>query len=137
MSVRDESLLRRTLWANALFSATSGLGCILAADWLATVIPAGQGQFVSTGIQLLIFAAAVAFLASRSRMHRTWVRRLIGVVIGMDLLWVLGSGIILLIPGVAVSLGKALIATAALLVGTFALMQIRGVLQVGTTAPAT
>ena len=86
-----QQLLRRTLIGNAVFSTASALVCIVAASSLATQIALAPKQFVALGVQLLIFAAILAFLGTRPRLDHGVVLSAV-IFFGIaDLLWVVGS----------------------------------------------
>ena len=86
-----QQFLRRTLIGNAVFSTASALVCIAAAPSLATQIAMAPKQFVALGVQLLVFAAILAFLGTRSRLDHGGVLSAV-IFFGIaDLLWVVGS----------------------------------------------
>lgn len=83
--------LRLSLRGNALFSSFSGLAFVIASGMIATIlgnIPAGL--VLGVGIQLLIFAAALVWLSSRTHIP---VPLAIGVIVA-DLLWVVGTAVV-------------------------------------------
>jgi hypothetical protein len=85
------SFLRMSLRGNALFSTISGLTFAIAnrpiAEFLGDLPPILVG---STGAQLLLFAAALLWLASSKELSRP----LAIAVIGADLLWVVGTVVV-------------------------------------------
>ena len=118
------TLLRRSLGANAGFSALSGVVLIafhgpldrfigLGLPWLLIVLGAG----------LLGFAALIALNLRRTRISRTeaWL------TVASDIAWVAGSAVILLgFPDLLDTGGKWLVALAAVGVADFALLQTLG-----------
>jgi len=114
----SQGLLRAALRANAGFSALSGLTMILAAGPLSDLLgitPAGSLRFL--GANLLIFAAALVYVAAGRPISRRWA----WIAIMLDDLWVVGSGILLLTDWVPLtSTGRWVIALLALIVAAFA-----------------
>ena len=98
----NDSLLRNALTANSLFSAVTGAACILAPhaiaefifvrqfEWLGVV---SQDVIMALGFGLLLFAAFV-FRTARQRLLRVGHAKTITT---MDLGWVLGTGVLLLV----------------------------------------
>lgn len=115
--------LRRSLRANAAFSALSGLLFAGASETVAGAIGlAWPNALAATGLVLVGFAAVLAWLASRPAVP---VRDAM-VVIWMDLAWVVGT-----LPLVATGVLDATGGVAALLVAdvvlAFAVLQYVGV----------
>lgn len=83
--------LRRSLRGNAAFSTLSGLAFALASGAIAAFLGDVQPLLIlAVGLQLLLFAGALMWLASRTRIS---VSLAIGVIVA-DLLWVLGTIVI-------------------------------------------
>lgn len=123
--------LRRSLWANAAFSTVSGVGFLLASDWIGAFLDHVPGPWVAAvGAQLLIFAGGLAWLASRPSIPRAWAR----AVVTADLLWVVGT--VLLVYADAFSRSGAacavLLADAVLVL---AILQTIGIERMGTATP--
>lgn len=122
----NDALLRRVLLANALFSATTALACLFAAQGVANRLFATGFSLLGfstaetvfeLGILLLAFAALAAFLATRTMLSRGWAK----LVIAADLLWVLGSTVLLAVyPGLFSPPGFAAVLLVAVIVGLFA-----------------
>jgi len=117
------SLLRTSLQANATFSTLSGLVFLLAAERVAEAIGLADARLLlGTGLNLLGFAALLAYLASRPAIHLG----LATAVVWADLAWVVGT-----IPVVALDLlnRTGTIAAVALadVVLAFALLQYLGI----------
>ena len=88
----NSNLLRKALQGNALFSGLSGLASFFAAQWLAQFTGIHEPLvFVVLGVILIVFAVDLAWLASRESPDR----RLVWVVILLDVAWVAGSAAIL------------------------------------------
>ena len=120
----DMSLLRRALLANAVFSTATGALALLSPDavgaWIGLDAPA---VLQTTGAQLLVFAALVAFVARRSRPQPLPVL----LISAADLLWVVGT-VVLLVgwSGLFSASGIALLVGVAAIVDTFAVLQLAG-----------
>lgn len=116
-------LLRRTLIVNAGFSAFSGLGIALArepmARWLGVGDPALLGW---TGLVLLAFAGHL-YWASRRRIPSIEVL----YFVASDVLWVVGTAVLVLASPAHLSLsGRWTALAVALVIGGFAVFQARG-----------
>ncbi len=85
--------LKKYLTINSLFSATSGLCMLLFSDKLNVFFNIPNAYiFPVLGINLLVFAAFVWYVAQKKRDDKTWVN----LITGLDALWVIGSlGIII------------------------------------------
>ncbi len=118
--------LRAALLGNAVFSALSGLACLLAADAVSTalfaqgVAPLGLAPadvVLELGILLLAFAGLVALIATRPTLSRGWA----GAVIAADILWVLDSALLLaFFPDHLSAAGFRIVLDVAVLVALFA-----------------
>lgn len=121
---QPDHLLRRSLQANAAFSAISGLLLVAAAQPIGRLIgfelPA---LYVALGLGLMGFALALFAIARRPvlrPMEARWASLL-------DLGWVVGSVGLLVLPDLAITLeGRWLIALVADTVALFALLQWLG-----------
>lgn len=83
-----EDLLRKSLRGNAIFSTLSGLAFAFASGPIAGFLGELHPMLVlAVGFQLLLFAGALVWLASKPEIS---VSLSIGVIVA-DLLWVLGS----------------------------------------------
>ena len=92
MTETDSShFLRASLRGNAMFSTISGLTFAVANSPIAKFLGDLPPMLVaSTGIQLLLFAAALVWLASREQISKP----LAIAVIAADLLWVVGTVVV-------------------------------------------
>ena len=120
----NSNLLRKALQGNALFSGLSGLASFFAAQWLAQFTGIHEPLvFVVLGVILIVFAVDLAWLASRESPDR----RLVWVVILLDVAWVAGSAAILMTDLVPLTVsGRWAIALLAEVVAVFALLQYIG-----------
>lgn len=125
-------LLRRTLRANAAFSAGCGALLLLLAAPMAPLFGLPSGAVLqAVGIGLLPFAAVLAWSAGRAAVPRRWVLAFTAA----DVSWVIGSGILLLLAWNALSVtGRALIIAVALVVEAFATLQAREIVSGGARA---
>lgn len=119
-----DALLRHTLRANALFSATAGLVMLVAAaplaDWLG--VPSAI-YLVVIGVGLLVFAYDLFTNARRPKLHRGRVRQ----AIVMDALWVVGSiALLVSLGGLFTTVGWWAIVVVADIVALFAIVQALG-----------
>lgn len=119
-----DTALARALLANALFSALSGTLLLGAPALVATLLGVAAAlpvQFVGAG--LVAFGLAVAVLSARRPVHPGWA---LAVTVA-DLGWVVGSvaGVVVF-SDVLTGVGRAAVLAVALVVGLFALFQLRG-----------
>ena len=117
-------LLRLALRANATFSTLSGLVFLLASSWIAGFLGLLRpGQIIQLGAQLGLFAAWLFWLSFRPKISRWQV----WVIIVLDILWVIGSFLIVLAPPPQLTVGGWwVIAGVADIIGLFALLQFLG-----------
>lgn len=130
-------LLRRTLLANAAVSDVLGIVLVLfggpVAAWMAgpdaTLLGIDLAWVLrALGVGLLVFALGV-FLTSRGLPRRAWAVRLITV---LDIGWVAGSILTIALAASALSgMAVAVIAVLAVDVALFAVLQSRGLRQMG------
>jgi len=132
-SVPDrQRLLRYALVGNATFSTTTGLFIIVAHEWIAHLLGLpGGGGLLGLGIVLLVFATTLLINARRPelRLAEAWA------VVLMDLAWVAGSYVILLIAPFTVE-GKWVIAIVADMILVFAVLQWVGIHRIQNQVPA-
>ena len=120
----SNTLLMRGLKLNAIFSATSAVAMLLAANWVAAQVGLpGPGDVYAVGIFLLFFAAQLANIVRTGKV-RTW--EIVAIIVG-DLLWVAGSVVLGALYFRSFStIGAVLVDVVAIAVLIFAVMQIRG-----------
>lgn len=87
--------LRRALLVNSIFSILTGLAMALNARSLASTLEVPAVAVRSVGIGVLLFGAIIAFNLG-GRLSAEFA----ALVIGLDILWVLGAIVILFVPGV-------------------------------------
>ncbi len=123
-STKNESFLRKTLMANAVFTTLCGLGMIFASGALSAVIGAvGGTELIVVGVVLLLYAADLA----RTALGREIPRGRVYYFIVMDMLWVIGSAVVLW--GLAVPFtptGRWIVLLVADVVGLFGVLQYLG-----------
>lgn len=118
------TLVRRTLFANAIFSALSGAALVAFGAVLAPLFGLESATFLLViGGGLLPFAALVGASARSPGLER---RRVLAFA-AADVAWVAGSAVILVVAWSALApQGRALIGGVALVVGAFAYLQLYG-----------
>ena len=118
-------LLSKALLGNALFSGTSGLALALASGAIASFLGLETPAILTgIGIVLILYAPFLYWLAGRDKPDR----RLVWLVIELDILWVIGSLVLVftgLVPALTVP-GKWAIAIVADVVAVFAIVQYLG-----------
>lgn len=126
----ESRLLRRFLLGNAAFSTLTGTLCLVDATPLTQAFGIPDPMLLPTlGVQLLIFAAAIVWIATRQNIST----RLAWLIIALDILWVGGSIALLpFISGILTSAGVTTMVLIALGVATFASGQIAGVRRLNT-----
>lgn len=122
--VTRSQLLQRALQGNALFSAMSGLGFLLAPGWLARITgvrPAAA--FTVVGVGLVGYAAWLWLNTRKEPVPRSTA---LAAIVG-DSLWVIAS-VIVLVSGMLplTTAGKWGVALVADVVGVFAILQLIG-----------
>lgn len=118
------SLLRRAMRGNGVFSAVSGITCLLAAQPIAQFMGLGMPLVLQElGAVLLIYAGILFWVTTQERFDSRFG---ITAVI-LDILWVIGSIAILLSgwPALTVA-GKWTVALLAEVVAVFAIVQAYG-----------
>ncbi|MGB0112149.1 MAG: hypothetical protein WBP59_02915 [Ilumatobacteraceae bacterium] len=120
---RPGRLLRATLRVNAGLSALSGLAMTVVPERLDRVLDTGHPGWVRVvGIAFLVFAAEVALLSFQPDER---LRRFAPVVVTMDSAYVAAS-IVTIVAGWYSAGGSLLVASAAVPVAAFAVLQFRG-----------
>lgn len=113
--------LRRSLWANVIFSTTCGIICLIAAPAISTWMQIGEPRILyALGIGLLFFAGSIVFQLRRQSLSRAGVRS----IIIQDWLWVIGTALIIGMQAFGISKnGYFLMAGIAVVVMALALAQ--------------
>ena len=131
VTYEQSRLLFRTLTANGLFSTVSGLVMLVFSSPVAAYLGLPDARWLFwLGIVLIGFGGAVLFHGYRKR-----VRRAEAIAISaLDLGWVLGSALILLLaPGLFTTAGIVAVLVVAAIVLTFFELQVYALWQ---TRPA-
>ncbi len=140
----NQTLLRRTLKANAFFSALAGLALAAESDAIATFAFAQDFQILGfgaadilleTGLALVLFAALVYWTARRPSINLRWAK----IICALDAFWVVDSIALLIVAsGLFTALGKELVILQAIAVLAFTVLEAVGIVraQKGAAAPA-
>jgi len=131
-SVQKEStLLKRTLMANEIFSAVSGLVALFFSKQVTDFLGIQNSSiFLFLGIGLLVWAGFTAWVMMRPEVNPTLVK----LVIAGDLLWVAGTVLLLIFAGgLFTTGGKWAIAIVADIVAAFAILQWIGLRRIQRT----
>lgn len=124
---RTTSFLRVVLLADAVASGATGLLMALLAGQLTGLLNLPSTLLVTAGLVLIPYAAAVAFIATRSSLRRPAV----WIIIGCNLLWAVDCVLIAVSGWIEPNtLGYAFILAQALIVGAFAELQYVGLRRV-------
>ncbi|MEO1053464.1 MAG: hypothetical protein AAFX87_22710 [Bacteroidota bacterium] len=121
MNLKGEKLLRTTLKANATFSTITCLLIIFFDEQIQSLMNV-NGSLVPIAISLVPFAVLVFYVATRPDINRTLVK----AIISMDVLWVIGSIILLVSDNGMTVLGNWIVGIVAIFVFDFAFFQYRG-----------
>jgi len=136
MAASADRLLRRTLWGNAIFSAASGVVMAAFAVPLTRLAVQEAGAISGPdfalvlellGLGLIAFGLACAWIASRPTLPRTWAQ----VVFAADLVWVVGSLLVLGLPSMWTAIGLAGMVIQALIVADFVVLEYLGLRRLG------
>ncbi len=125
-------LLRRTLQANAAFSALSGIIAIAGAKPLSLLLGVNVSSLlIGMGAALLAYAAGLFLNARREniKLQEAWL------AVIMDAAWVVGS-VILIFAGTLSTTGNWLVAIVADIVLLFAVLQLVGIRRLQRQQPA-
>lgn len=114
------SNLQKTLFVNALFSFSTGLALIFQYENIASAFGLKtQLFFLYLGIALVFFSGTVFYEFKKLR------KRFIELIIIQDVLWVIGSILVLAFSLVSTSTAYWIITIVAFIVGLFALLQYK------------
>jgi hypothetical protein len=124
VSPRTDTLLRYTLRGNSIFSAVSGLVCIVNAEWLAAQFGNLPPLFiVMIGVGLLGYATALFYVTQQARITRAQALTFVLA----DAAWVVGSIVLLVTNWLPLTtVGWWLEAVTAVSVASFAELQFVG-----------
>jgi hypothetical protein len=121
---QSRTLLHRIFLVNSLSSAAAGIAFVIASGPLAALMGvANPLALVMLGVGLLVFAAGVYYTASREVINR----RAAWLIFELDVVWVIGSALILLTDAFGLSTeGRWLVLILADLVAVFAIIEFIG-----------
>ena len=131
VSATSETLLRRTLWGNAVFSVVSGAGLALFATPFAAAASADKISVLGLDLAILIellglgviaFGVVCGWVAKRDPLPLAWAQ----AIFAADIAWVLGSLVVLSLPASWTVAGFAGIAMLALIVADLAVLEYLG-----------
>jgi len=124
MTENASSLLKFTLLLNAGFSLLTGLACLLFAGNLAPWTGIAPWILYALGVGLLIFAADVAYTATRNPINILFAK----ITIAADVAWVAGSILLLAFFSEFLTFnGQLTVELIAIVVAVFATVQSVGV----------
>lgn len=113
--------LRRVLRGNALFCAACGVDALIGGQWLATLLG------IPTIGMLLLGVGLVAYGLILWRVVEVPTPTIVRVVTGLDIAWIVGSMVLLLVPILPLTdVGKIVIDVVALITAGFAIAQYVG-----------
>ena len=121
-----QGLLRKALTGNAAFSVVSGVAILLANRWLVKFLGLPDNVSLALlGISLVVYALLLWLNAQKAKIKITgaWV------AIVMDVVWVIGSYVLIVVVPFSVG-GKWVVALVAELVLAFAVLQWMGVRRI-------
>lgn len=116
--------LKTTLTINGITSGATGLGLVALASPVSRLFEVSQtAPFVWAGIFLILFAAYVLSVSRTVPINNNAVK----VIIALDILWIIGSLIVMGIASTDISsIGIILIGAVAIWVAAMAFLQIKG-----------
>lgn len=114
-----DRILRHTLRANAAFSAVSAAALLLGSSALEGLLGAPRGVLLGIGAGLALFVVDLLVTAARSPVPRGKAYYFLALDVG----WVVGSAIMLLVPTPLTPTGRIAVAGVALVVAGFAAVQ--------------
>ena len=120
--LRQNTLLRYALLADAIASGATGLLLLAGAGLLEGLLGLPTALMREAGLVLVPYVAFVAWVGTREAISRTAVQ----AIIAMNLLWVVGSAVVLFAFVTPNLLGYAFVIAQAVVVGAFAELQIIG-----------
>jgi hypothetical protein len=125
-----QRLLKKALTGNALFSILSGVAILFTNRWLVRFLGLPETvSLVILGVGLIGYAATLLLNARRPTIKMTdaWV------AVIMDLVWVVGSYVLIQVVHFSVG-GKWVVASVAELVLAFAILQWLGIRRIRSSA---
>ena len=120
--LRQNTFLRYALLADAVASGATGLLLIAGAGLLEGLLGLPSGLMREAGLVLVPYVAFVGWVGTREAISRPAVQ----AIIAMNLLWVVGSAVVLFGFVAPTILGYAFVVAQAVVVGVFAELQFVG-----------
>ena len=120
--LRQNTFLRYALLADAVASGATGLLMIVGAGLLEGLLGLPTALMREAGLVLLPYVAFVAWAGTRETISRPAVQ----AIIAMNVLWVIGSAVVLFAFVAPTLLGYAFVIAQAIVVGVFAELQFIG-----------
>ncbi|MGV7212008.1 hypothetical protein [Bradyrhizobium sp. UFLA05-112] len=131
--IHASSFLRRALFADAIFSGISAVGLTFDASAVASLFNLPEALLRETGLFLIVYAAFVGWLASRSSVPKALVTL---VVVG-NAAWTAASIALLFSGAVSPNLaGELMVVAQAIATGVFAELQYVGLRKSGSAVVA-
>jgi hypothetical protein len=135
----NDTLLRRTLWGNAVFSVISGAALAIFAGRLADAASSAKPAlfgldlpilFELLGVGVIAFGGLCAWVAKQP----TLPRGLAQFIFVADIAWVLGSALVLALPAAWTTSGVVGIVVLALIVADLAVLEYLGLRRLNRAA---
>ena len=120
--LRQNTFLRYALLADAVASGATGLLMIAGAGLLEGLLGLPTALMREAGLVLVPYVAFVAWAGTRETISRVAVQ----AIIAMNVLWVIGSAVVLFAFVAPTLLGYAFVIAQAIVVGVFAELQFIG-----------
>jgi hypothetical protein len=120
--LRQNTFLRYALLADAVASGATGLLMIAGAGLLEGLLGLPTALMREAGLVLVPYVAFVAWAGTRETISRPAVQ----AIIAMNVLWVIGSAVVLFAFVAPTLLGYAFVIAQAIVVGVFAELQFIG-----------
>lgn len=121
--------LRTVLKLDAVVSGLNGVGYLVAAGPLATLFGTSTSLLLGLGVFLVLWAAALVIIATRSRMSR----RAVWAVVVVNALWVVDT-VVLVAAGALSTIGIGWAAVQAIVVAGFVVLAVLGLRRAQSAA---
>lgn len=123
----NQHALKNVLLGNAMFSTACGVLLVIAPDTFANLMGSHpEWIYLALGIGLLVFAADVAWVATRKTINKTFATAILWADIG----WVTGSAMLLVLGASLFStMGLLLVVAIALIVAVLSALEYRAIHQ--------
>lgn len=123
----NDSLLRRTLWGNAVFSVVSGAALAIFATRFAAAASSAKPALLGVGV--IAFGGLCAWVARQPELPRGLAQ----FIFVADIVWVLGSALVLALPASWTTSGVVGIVVLALIVADLAVLEYLGLRRLNRT----